>query len=190
MLPTNLKAGLLNNVDLQVVLTPYAEQSGDGPGASGFGDTQLRLKVNLWGNDAGATALAVMPYVQIPTGDDAFSSGDTEGGVIVPLLIGLPDNAALTVMAELDFVRDSRDAGYELQFLHTASYGRDLSGRVGGYVEYIGLLPEGGGDYAAAAGTGLMYAVNDDVQLDAGVTVGLNEAADDLRVFAGVSFRL
>ena len=73
----NLKAGLLNNVDLQLVLSPYnharvTDQTttpAQTETVSGFGDTQVRLKVNLWGNDGGSTALAIMPYIQLPTGD-------------------------------------------------------------------------------------------------------------------------
>ena len=33
-------------------------------GAEGFGDMEIRLKHNLWGNDEGATALALMPFIK------------------------------------------------------------------------------------------------------------------------------
>ena len=42
--PVNLKAGLLNNVDLQIVLDNYVRESG---GASGFGDITARLLKSL-----------------------------------------------------------------------------------------------------------------------------------------------
>src|SRR5687768_1506102 len=62
--PFNLKLGLLNNVDLQLVVEPYVEIDVDDDDAdttlNGFGDAELRLKVNLWGNDGGTTALAIM----------------------------------------------------------------------------------------------------------------------------------
>ena len=55
--PLNLKIGLLNNVDAQLVLDPYVEIDIDDNGAdetfNGVGDAQLRLKINLWGNDGG-----------------------------------------------------------------------------------------------------------------------------------------
>jgi hypothetical protein len=58
----NLKAGLYNNVDLQVVVENYIYEQvrADGVTArkSGFGDLTTRLKVNLWGNDGGTTAFA------------------------------------------------------------------------------------------------------------------------------------
>src|SRR5687768_909846 len=54
VLPSNLKVGLLNNVDLQLVLVPYVHESTHDQRhktrdtADGFGDTQVRLKVNFW----------------------------------------------------------------------------------------------------------------------------------------------
>ena len=37
--------------------------------------------------------------------------------------------------------------------------------------------------------TGVTHALSKDMQLDAGITVGLSRRADDLTVFAGLSFR-
>ena len=192
VLPSNLKVGLLNNVDLQLVLTPYVEQEvDDARDASGFGDTQLRLKVNLWGNDGGTTALAVMPYVQLPTGDDDLSSNDVEGGIIVPLAVGISDRWGVNFMAEVDLVRDAADEEYETEFLHTASVSYGVTDRVGSYAEYIGIAStEDDLDYRVLLGVGMTYGVSDNVQLDAGVNVGLTDEADDVRVFAGMSFRL
>ena len=194
VLPVNLKAGLLNNVDLQLVVTPYVDQEAGGSSASGFGETQLRLKANLWGNDGpdqrfGDTALAVMPFVQFPTGDQDLGFSDkAEGGIIVPFAAALPHGLGLGMMAEFDFVRDDSDDGYDLSFVHTASVGRDLAGDLAGYLEYIGV--SGGGDYAAAVSGGVTYALSPDVQLDAGLVVGLNDNAEDVRLFTGLSFRL
>src|SRR6187399_1745335 len=50
----NLKAGLLNNVDIQFVIDPYVDSRIEDrvartvEKASGFGDVQTRLKINLW----------------------------------------------------------------------------------------------------------------------------------------------
>ena len=193
VLPTNLKVGLLNNVDLQFVLAPHLRTETGGNSASGFGDVQVRVKVNLWGNDGphpmlGDTALAVMPFLDLPTGDDDLGLGDDlEGGVIVPFAAALPHDFSLGLMAEFDFV-ESEDGGTDFEFLHTASLGHDLFGDLAGYVEYVGVAGEG--DYLASLGAGLTFGLTDDVQLDGGVLVGLNEDAEDVVVFAGMSFRL
>ena len=196
VLPTNLKVGLLNNVDLQFVFTPYIRLEADeaGGSTSGFGETQLRLKVNLWGNDGpdprfGDSGLAVMPFVQFPTGDEDLGfSDEIEGGVIFPFATSLPNGFGFGAIAEFDLVRDEDDDGYDLAFVHTASVSRDITEDWGAYVEYIGVAAPG--DYVAAIGAGLTYALSPDVQLDGGVNIGLNDEAEDFRVFTGVSFRL
>ncbi|MEI6340037.1 MAG: hypothetical protein WCQ57_15885, partial [Verrucomicrobiota bacterium] len=53
----NLKTGLFNNVDLQLVAENYVHEQVHSDGVTtrkaGFGDMTARLKVNLWGNDGG-----------------------------------------------------------------------------------------------------------------------------------------
>ena len=60
--PANLKLGLLNDVDLQFVFDPYVHADDGAKTHDGFGDMQLRLKINLWGNDGGETAFGFMPF--------------------------------------------------------------------------------------------------------------------------------
>ena len=57
ILDSNIKVGLLNNVDLQLIVTAYTEEESDTSGApsetiNGFGDITLRTKVNLWATRA------------------------------------------------------------------------------------------------------------------------------------------
>ncbi len=192
--PLNLKLGLLNNVDLQLVVDPYVEidlDNGADETFNGFGDTELRLKVNLWGNDGGPNAFAVMPFVKLPTGDDELSNDHVEGGVIFPFAAELPAAFALGLMAEFDVVYDAADDDYEVEFVHTATVGHGLAGNLAGYVEYIGIVPfDEDDDYQALLGTGLTYGINQDVQLDAGVNFGLTDEADDYNLFAGITVRL
>jgi hypothetical protein len=195
VLPFNVKLGLTNHVDVQLVADPYVHQrvrSDSGRETDeGFGSTQLRLKVNLWGNDEGATALAIMPFVQLPTAADDLASDHLEGGLIVPFSMELPDEFNLGLMAEFDVVRDEDDDSYGFEFLHTVNINRTIVGDLGGYVEYIGIAPvDTGGGYLALLGTGLTYRLSEDVQLDFGMNFGLSAHADDFNVFAGISFRL
>src|SRR5882762_3507586 len=72
VLQANRKIGLLNNLDLQLVLNPYRNILTFGPSLShrdsGFGDAELRVKLNLWGNDGEKTSSRVMPFVPFPAG--------------------------------------------------------------------------------------------------------------------------
>ncbi len=191
MAPLNFKIGLLNDADLQFVFTPWTHEDTEGAEmVSGVSDTQLRLKINLWGNDGGETALAFMPFLSFPTGDDDLSSGRIEGGLIFPFAVELPRGFGLGLMAEVDFVYDGGAAGYQTDFVHTAVLGRDLIGSLGGFVEYVGAGNLSTNDgYRATLNTGLTYGVGKNIQFDCGVGVGLTDAAEDVTVFAGLSLR-
>jgi hypothetical protein len=187
----NLKAGLWNHTDFQMIFDSYTREKSTGAHiserASGFSDVTLRLKTNLWGDDGGDTALAVMPYLKIPTGTD-LSNDEWEGGLIVPLGIALNDRVGLGLMAEVDVVHDEDTGGHEWEFLHSATAGFGLTEQLGLYVELVGIAgPET--DYQALFDTGLTFSVTDNLVFDAGIRLGLNDAAEDFGVFAGMSIR-
>lgn len=189
----NLKAGLLSNVDLQVVFDSYSNESvkevGHRSSVSGFSDVQARLKINLWGNDGGRTALGLMPFVKIPSGT-ALSNDRWAGGVIVPFAFELADGIGAGLMAEADFVYDEDSGSYETEWVHTATVGFDIVGSLGAFVEYMGVAGSAPGfRYQASFNTGVTYGVTDNVQLDVGVRLGLYDAAEDFGVFAGISVR-
>lgn len=194
-LASNLKFGLTNNIDMQFVFTPYEYSSEKSLGAKnrieGFSDdTQIRVKVNLWGNDGGDTALALMPYIKFPTGTNGLSNDHIEGGLIVPYGLSLPNDFSLGLMLELDAVYIEESDLYKMDVVHTATIGHEIYGDLGGYFEYIGNSTENlDGSYLAEASGGITYSISDDWILDAGGTVGLSKNTDDITYFIGTSFR-
>jgi hypothetical protein len=189
----NLKVGLLNQVDFQVVFDAYTEERTRAAGVtdtvSGFSDVTLRLKTNLWGNDGGKTALAIMPFVKIPTGTE-LSNDHWEGGVILPFAMSLTDGIDFAAMLEADFVHDEERGGYDVEWVHTATLGFELTEQLGMFIEYAGIASrEEEFDYQASFNAGVTFSVNDDLIFDAGIRVGLNEAAEDFGMFTGMSVR-
>lgn len=205
VLPFNFKVGLLNNVDLQFVLTPYVndrtQTSATPPGSAatehrgGASNFAMRFKINFWGNDGlsptfGDTAFGFMPFISFPTGTNGLGSDHVEGGLIFPLAIALPGKFDLGLMAEVDFARNEADTAYGIEFVHTATLDHKLFGPLGGYIEYVGVAPrETGGGYQASFSSGLTCALGANAQWDAGVLVGLDRRAQDLRLFSGFSIR-
>ncbi len=188
---TNLKAGLTRSTDLQVILNSHAvageSERGDATRTSGFGDITVRLKQNLFGNDSGPAALAIMPYVTIPT-HTRVSDEAWEGGLIVPLSVTLTDRLVLGLMIEADIVHDTETNGYDLEWLHSATLGYTLTEKLGMYVELVGIAGQDAA-YQGIFDAGLTFALNNDLIFDAGVRIGMNRPAPDFGVFSGVSFR-
>lgn len=188
----NLKAGLLNNTDFQVILENYLYEETDAGGTttekSGFGDITTRLKVNLWGNDGGPTALAVMPLVKWPVNTGDLGNKKIEGGVIVPFGMELPWGFGMGAMTEVDFVH--RDGGnYGANFVNSITFSRSIVGELAGYAECFTELQDTGRDPVVTLDTGLTFMLTENVQLDAGINFGVTRAADDFNPFAGISMR-
>lgn len=97
----NIKFGLTNTTDIQFVVDNYVKQTTSDKVANtsdtidGFGDVTIRLKQNLWGNDGGQTAFALMPYIKTPTNTNNLGNDSVEWGVIAPLAIDLGNGYGL-----------------------------------------------------------------------------------------------
>lgn len=192
VLPVNVRFGLRPNLEVQVVVDNLVRTETRGPAggraerATGWGDVTLRMKRNLRGNDGDATAFAVMPWVKLPTASGDVGNGRVEGGLILPATFSL-GGVALAAMTEVDLVRDDADRGYTLGWFNTLTHGFAVTPRLGAFVELTSR--SGTGRHALTFNTGLTYAVHPDLQLDAGVNLGVSRAAPDRVLFAGMSRR-
>jgi hypothetical protein len=192
--PVNLKFGLWNNVDVQFVLDSYVRVKTRTPGApatedDGTGDLLTRLKINLWGNDGGATALAFMPFVKWPLPQSSLRNGKTEGGIIIPMAVALPAGWGLGLMSEVDFVRDSSNA-FDTEYFNTITFSHDIIGDLGGYVEFAALFtPESDAQWQGQIDVGLTYGLNENTQFDIGCNFGVTSVAPDYNPFVGLTVR-
>lgn len=188
-----VKLGLLPHADLQLGFESLHEDldPGDLPPPpdddSGPSNLTVRLKWNLWGNDGGATAFALMPYVELPT---AEGETDAAYGLILPLALSGPWETGLGTMAQVDVLPDADGEGRHAEWLLTATVARDLFGSVAGFLEGAsGHRPRSEGTWTGLVNAGLTLAVTPDLQLDAGARFGISDAADDVAGFLGISFR-
>ena len=193
--PLNLKLGLRHNVDVQLMVEPQVEVRVEDRGAgtvaraSGFGEVTTRVKVNFWGNDGGKTAFAMMPFVKWPLPTSALRNGKTEGGVIFPLGVELPNGWGMGLMTELDFLSDG-GGGYDTEWVNSITFAHDLTPRLGGYVEFFAVTSRTPGfKWQGQLDVGFTYALREDVQLDFGCNFGVTKSAPDYQPFVGLSRR-
>ena len=191
---SNVKVGLLNNTDLQIVFAPYVRNetrpdAGPTTVNEGFSDVVVRLKVNFWGNDEGDTALGILPFIKIPTGT-SLSNGRVEAGIALPFGWDINDKVGLGVMPQLDLVYNDATGTHDLGLLFSTVLGFEVFGPLAGYVEYVGIaLFNGADDYESLLSFGGTYEITPNAVLDAGARVGLNRRANDLAVFTGITLR-
>lgn len=188
-----VKMGLTPRTDLQVGFeslhedVPDEMHPEDAGGDSGPSNLMVRLKWNLWGNDGGSTALALMPYVVLPT---AEGETDAAGGLILPLAISGPWGTGLGTMAQVDAVPDEDGEGRHAEWLFTATVARDLFGNLAGFLEGTsGHRPKSEGSWTGLVNAGLTFAATPDLQLDSGARFGVSDAAEGAALFFGISYR-
>lgn len=194
--PINFKVGLRHNWDVQFVIPTYNathvrnRRTGNRVTERGFGDFVLRSKVNLWGNDSGDTAFALMPYVKFPTANSHLGNEAYEGGLIAPLAVVLPAGWSMGVMTQLDINEDGDGSGHHPEFVNSITFSHDIVGNLGGYVEFFSSVStDDDADWVGTLNFGLTYGLTENIQLDAGVNIGVTRSADDWNPFVGISWR-
>jgi hypothetical protein len=191
----NLKVGLLPDVDLQLITEVWSRQTVHGrdgtllASASGQGLVVGRVKVNLWGNDGGRTALAIMPFAGAVRQD--ATPGVRVGrhaiaGIIVPFSAELGGDWSLGAQLEVDLANDVPGT-WRGTWVQSLTVGRPIAGSLSGFVELFHA--SGGAPRELTADGGLTLGLTDDLQLDAGVNVGLTRGADDVNPFLGLAVR-
>lgn len=194
--PMNLKIGLCNQLDLQLMIEPWTYVRARDRSANtteknrGFGDITSRLKFNVWGNDDGPTALGLMPFVKFPSNQDDLGNNSVEGGLIIPFAAELPAEWGFGAMLEVDMFKDGDNNGYHPEFVSSFTFSHEIAGRLGGYMEFFNAISaEAGARWLASVDFGFTYGLSDDLQLDAGINIGVTRSADDFNPFLGISWR-
>jgi hypothetical protein len=191
------KVGLTNNIDLEINTATiegvhtFNNATGMSAWTWGFGDTYVRTKVNLWGNDGGNSAFALIPYVKAPTAPPGIGNGAVEEGVIAPVSFSLPNNFTLVFNSEIDALKDSADDGRHANFINLVNLSKPVIKDVTLYVE---LWSDYNDDPAQRTtqysfDLAIAWVIRPNLQLDFGVDLGLNSQTPNAQVFAGLSQR-
>ncbi len=197
-LDPDVRIGITNwaEFDVQFNGLQSARSLGSGPGAivadgTGFGDVVLRTKINLFGNDDGPMGLAIIPYVKVPSSVPVISNGAAEGGLIVPLALRLPQDYLVTLMTEVDALKDDLNHR-EANFVNLVGVSHPIPG-IEGANAMVELFSSVGADRATSPiytfDLGMNYRLDKHTFLDVGLNLGLNNAAPKVQVYTGLSAR-
>lgn len=194
VLDPTLKIGLTNGIDVELQLTPYQSLTSKAPSGearvSGLGDTYVRLKVNVLGNDRPDTAVALLPYVKLPTAAGGLGNGKPEGGLIVPVSFKAAGGYTVVVMPEADYLKDTTGTGYHGTFDFLINVSHALSSRLTLYNEiYTSQSFEAGQRPVYTLDESVTCAVTPNSQLDGGAIVSLNGVAPHAQFYVGLSQR-
>lgn len=198
---TNIRLGLTNSTEVNVVWQPYGVVRTRPPApteatrSSGIGGVDIRGKINLWGNDnfekPGDTAFGLLPFITLPTDrHNGISPEHVEGGIILPLAIKLTDKFGLGINTGVNAVKNEDASGYHSEWVGSVSLAYEWSENFGTYYEVAGRAGTRNplGDIVQV-NTGFTYKLNANLQLDAGINIGVTRAADRINPFVGITMR-
>jgi hypothetical protein len=197
---TNVRVGLTDRVEVNVVWQPYGIVRTRQHGLAtlrddGIGGLDLRAKLNLWGNDTfdkTGSALALLPYVSLPTDrGNGISPEYVESGLIVPLALKLTDKLGLGLNGGVSWLRSDAARNYHAEYLASASFAYEWTDKLGTYYEVAARfnVDDPCCGEAVILGTGVTYALAENLQFDAGVNFGVTSVTDRFNPFIGLSRR-
>lgn len=194
VLKNNYKYGLTHDSDLQIISPSWVKETTTGPDGEekeGYGDTIVRFKKNLFGNDGGDAAFALLPFVKVPTAGADLGNRRVEGGIALPLSVSLPRGFSLGAQMQFEHLRRSDDRGAQTDYVMSLTLERNLTDELKGFVEFWNRSSDNSADGAnSTLDVGVLYLVSPNIQLDAGAFFGLTDAADDVTTFLGLSIRI
>lgn len=180
---TFLTTGLTANWDVQVGAQLFLSQKFDAGGLSerhsGMGDVFLRTKWRFYEDASTGTAVALLPYVKIPTSSGGVGNDSLEGGVIVPWSTRLPGGFEAAAMTGLDLLRNAADDGYDSFWYASAYLSRSLTRAIGVYGEAAFGKSTGGEPVDGILGAGVTLAVSERVWWDYAIYKGVSRGAAD-----------
>jgi hypothetical protein len=186
--------GVTNWIDAELQITPYesivTKSTANGTAFSGYGDTFARLKINVLGDDHGTLAVALLPYIKLPTAQTGIGNGKVEGGLILPIAFSAPGGFTVIVMPEADYLKNTAGVGYHgvLDFLINVSH--PLAKRWVFYTEaFTAQALQARANSTFTLDEALTYALTPNLQLDFGGNFSLTSAAPRTQIFTGLSQR-
>jgi hypothetical protein len=193
--PMNLKVGLLNNLDFQLVFASYRwertedQNRGTVERKTGFAGLTPRMKFNVIGNDGGFFAVGFIPFVKASLSEDHLEKSGVEGGVGIPYAFDL-QNWELGLQTTFRVNRNESGAHHHAEFDDSVSVGHVIIGKLSGYVEFFSnVSTDEGSGWIGTVDTWLTYQLSENIRLDGGVYIGITSAADDWHPWLGMTWR-
>lgn len=192
---TLVRIGLTDTIEAQVGWTPvgYVRDRSGGvvSRATRVGDVTLGLKANLANPDGSGFAVALQPFVTLPVGRSPVGAGDWGAGLVVPLTYDLSKSVNLEVVPEVDAAVDQDGRGRHFAASAVIGLGFELTDKLTLEVEGQVMRDDDPASRTTQELTSasLAYKAGDNLQFDVGGVAGLNRAAPDVELYAGVSRR-
>ena len=200
---SHLRIGLTNTIELELIYNGFSNQNTRAVPATGgkrtdktvngSGNTTLRMRFNLIGDDGGPVSFAIIPQVDLPTATNRIDPEHFEGSVILPVSVKLPAGFSTILQVQPGSMRNADDTRDVFAFTSGATLYHNIfreQDRVELYLEYFDTLVTGrNSTLSQQVDVGARWRPLENLQFDFGCNFGVSRDAPDYQPFAGISTR-
>ena len=186
-----LTYGLLERMDLGIGSGYLFIHPTEGRKENGIPDTELKVKYRLIDERHWRPAFAVSGILKIPTASESkgLGSGQTDFGINSILTKNLSKRLVLHLNFGYTFIGEDH-ADNELNYFLGCQFILTDKWTLAGEVTGINNLNGRTGDDALSGLLGTYYAITDKIIWDAGLEIGMSNAAPDFRLTTGLTLLL
>lgn len=185
------RVGVTDRFELRVAADGLLSDTTSSPGSrrtSGRSDVEVGAKLKLIESARTGFELSVLPIVSLPIGSSAFTSGGYDPTVEMAWAQSLPRGFSLS--GNVTAASVSEDDHRFAQHILTVSVDRDVAAGWNGFAEAFRASSfERDGDAVWIVDTGATHRLGHQAQFDISVGRGVNAAAPDWFISAGISLR-
>jgi hypothetical protein len=171
-----LRYGMDDDIELQFGWPGLSSRDNGNNSDSGMNDATIRVKVQVADENA-ATPLAFFAGLNLPVGDDEFSSDSWDPSIGAAWAHSRFFGTVLISASDHDYTFEN---GLGMTFA--------LKNDTRAYAEWQATLPEDGGSVHSLNG-GILWLRQANMQLDLNAALGLNDRAADFSIGGGFSYR-
>lgn len=194
----SLKLGVTQSLEVEISLAPFVSittediKTGHSNTFQGVSDLYFSAKYNFWGNDGGPSAVAIIPFIKVPTAEIGIGNGATEGGILMPIRFNLPKDISIDISTEIDFFKNELSEGYHLNYDNSIGITLPLLKNV--YTSYevdseVDVDPSSRIYNLLSFDVAFAWIVAPNLQLDAGADFGLTPDTAKIQVYSGIAKR-
>lgn len=157
---------------------------------TGPGDVTLGVKQNLRDPEGGhGLSVALLPQLTVPVGRAPVGAATWGAGLLVPVDYSLSDKVQLQLTPEVDAAPDEAGGGRHLQYGSVVGIDWEFVEHLKVDVEFQAIRDRdpSGHETEELAGLSFSYRPRPRMRIDLGSAYGLDHAAPDVEVYAGIS---
>jgi len=179
---SSFRYGLNDDYELQLMANPIVEFSKNGANQRAYGESFLRFKKNIYGNDGGSHALAITGFVLVNKSPKNLLNTNLRSGLIAPFLFKINKNFDFGGMVQLNHYKNQRNNYFG--FINSYYLSTNITSKISSYLEFYSLksnkkLLQNYLDF------GVNYLLYPDLKFDFGLNRGVSKDADKINYFVG-----